>query len=308
MEESLAKLNAILAPHHEREYRDLPETYPILYVVGAPRSGTTLLSQLLSCHTNLGYINNLIAAFWQAPLYGIRLSRKLVPAPAPSSFQSEFGRTRGIHEPHEFGYFWSSLLGYEDLMQKDEAAERAIDWSRVRLVLANISHEFGGPVVFKYVPLGWHIAKMQEVLPKSCFVIVRRDPTLNAISLLKMRKQFLGSVERWASLKPLEYAQLKEQPYWRQVAGQVWYLDKSMAEQIERVGGRNCVDVTYENLCREPKRVLLAIRQLLKANGSEVDIVGTPPDSFAVSARTGETHEDFGMVKAAIESFYGRKA
>ncbi len=98
----LERLNNILAPYQEEDYQDLEEIYPTLHIIGAPRSGTTLMSQLISSHLNIGYINNLIAAFWQAPVYGIRLSKKLIPPGVSSSFRSSFGRTTYIHEPHEF--------------------------------------------------------------------------------------------------------------------------------------------------------------------------------------------------------------
>jgi len=43
------------------------EQLPILYIVGVPRSGTTLLSQLVSRYCPVGYINNLIARCWLRP-------------------------------------------------------------------------------------------------------------------------------------------------------------------------------------------------------------------------------------------------
>ena len=88
-EEHLANFNEILAPHEEAEYLARPETFSTLHVVGVPRSGTTLLAQLVASHLNIGCINNLIAAFWRAPVYGVRLSRKLLPEKLTSSLGSE---------------------------------------------------------------------------------------------------------------------------------------------------------------------------------------------------------------------------
>src|SRR5688572_30011389 len=53
---------------------DSSSQLPVVYIVGAPRSGTTLVSQLLAKYLDVGYINNLIARFWMRPLAGIRLS------------------------------------------------------------------------------------------------------------------------------------------------------------------------------------------------------------------------------------------
>ena len=86
----LDDLNQRLAAAHDQELVERPELFPTLHVVGPPRSGTTLLMQLLAAHLEVGYINNLIAAFWRAPLYGIRLSKKLCPRPADTRFVSSY--------------------------------------------------------------------------------------------------------------------------------------------------------------------------------------------------------------------------
>ena len=76
-ESFLDDLNLRLATFHDAEVTEQPEHFPTLHVVGPPRSGTTLLMQLLAAHLEVGYINNLIASFWRVPLYGIRLSKKV---------------------------------------------------------------------------------------------------------------------------------------------------------------------------------------------------------------------------------------
>jgi hypothetical protein len=304
-EKFLERLNAILAPYQDEDYQDLPEIYPTLHIIGAPHSGTTLLSQLISTHLDVGYINNLMAAFWRAPIYGIRLSKKLIPRSIPSSYCSDFGRTVGIQEPHEFGYFWSSVLGYEEMLQQPESFEQSINWPRLRLILINMTHAFGRPVVFKSFFLGWHIAKMQEVLPKTCFVRIRRDPTQTAISILKQRQKYLGSVGKWVGLKPAEYRWLKDEPYWRQVAGQVYYLEKSMTEQIQKVEGRNVIEVIYEELCRNPKRILEQVKNLFERNGVKVAWLSEPPDSFEISLEKAVSDQVYDQVKKAIQEFYG---
>ena len=44
----LEQLNAALAPGERASYRELEERFPTLHVVGAPRSGTTLVTQLVA--------------------------------------------------------------------------------------------------------------------------------------------------------------------------------------------------------------------------------------------------------------------
>lgn len=302
-EDFLAKLNDILAPYQEQEYRDLPELYPILHTIGVPRSGTTLLSQLMASHTNIGYINNLIASFWRAPVYGIRLSAKLISAGMPPSYQSDFGRTYGISEPHEFGYFWSSLLHYKEMRERDPADKSMVDWGRARLILNNMTHAFGKPIVFKSFLLGWHMREVQRVLPKTCWIRLRRDPVQNAFSILDMRQKMLGSMDCWASLKPKEYAWLANEPYWRQVAGQVFFIERKHSEQISHLPSTHVLDIIYEQLCNDPLAILEKIVTFLQAQGGDVEITSTPPDQFDYRIRSIHSHPVGGLVEQAFSEF-----
>jgi sulfotransferase family protein len=263
-EDFLERLNAILAPHEEAEYRDLEERFPTLHVVGAPRSGTTLLYQLVASGLEVGYVNNLVAAFWRAPATGIRLSRKL-RLDAESSFDSSFGRTQGIQEPHEFGYFWNHHLRYPDLSERPAGHEETIDWPALRRVILNMAEAQGGPVAFKPMLLVWHLEAMVRHMPRTCYVWIRREQRDTALSLMKMRLGLRGSYEAWASLQPL--ADLDGEPPWRQVAAQVVLLERTIEDAARRLGPDHLLPIRYERVCAEPAAVLEEIRDLMGAKG-----------------------------------------
>jgi hypothetical protein len=251
----------------------------------------------------VGHINNLIAAFWAAPCHGIRLSKKVLPRRVASSFASEFGRTSGIEEPHEFGYFWTRLLGYEELAQPEDSQSAAIDWNRVRVVLTNMVEAYGMPIVFKSFMLGWHIQEVQQVLPKTCFVRVRRDSVQNALSVLNTRRGYAADTDTWVGLKPREHAWLENESTWRQVAGQVVFTDAAVTREIQRAGGRNVLDVSYENMCTDPRGFLGQVRDLLNLHGARVELVGELPRSFQVSELPGNSPDEVEGVRAAVEEF-----
>ena len=300
----LARFNEILAPYQEEEYQDLPEVYPTVHVTGAPRSGTTVMAQLIASHLPMGCINNLIGAFWRAPVFGIQLSKQLIPPGLPSSLRSDFGRTATIHELHEFAYFWSDVLGYPEYAQQPDEFEEQIQWDRLRRVLINMTHAFGSAVLFKSFLLGFHIARVQAILPKTCFIRVRRNPVDNALSLLRFRQSVMGSLDDWVTLKPLEYESLRHEPFCRQVAGQVYFLEQSLTRQIEEVGGHNVLDVEYEQLCRNPKAVLEDVRDMLLANGQAVEITGDVPESLPVSRKRNFDPAICARVEQAVREHY----
>jgi len=299
----LAHLNNWLRQYQETSYRDLPETYPTFFVIGAPRSGTTLLMQLITTHLKVGYINNLVAAFWKAPEIGIRLSKKLLPLGMASSYESNFGRTTGISEPHEFGYFWRELLGEYAMEQPIDPTQDFVDWERMRRVLINMSHAFGLPVVYKTVQLSWRIEAMARALPRACFIRIRRDPVQNALSILQYRRTFYGDSEHWGSVKPSAYIWLKNEPYWKQIVGQIYFLEQETSRQIAAIGGRNVLEVDYQRLCTAPRQVLDDITALLQANGGDVERLSMPPDSFPPRERSLDP--DFAKMQAAVHDFYG---
>ena len=305
-ESFLSELNLRLAAAHDLELIDQPERFPTLHVVGPPRSGTTLLMQLLAAHLDVGYINNLIAAFWRAPLYGIRLSRKLCPQAPESRFVSRYGRTEEITEPHEFGYFWKELLGCSDLSEPIEGQLETIDWERVRMLLTAMTHEFGLPVVFKSFLVGWHAERICHELSRTCVVQIRRDPADTARSLYGMRKNYGGSIDTWTSLKPREYAWLKDEPVWDQLVGQVHFLERRFDREVAGVDPARVLRVEYSRLCADPRGVLEEVRELLSGqmqDGVEVNSRGTPPREFRLS-RGGEiSGEQSALLSAALKRF-----
>jgi len=303
-EDFIRQLNAHLSLIESSE--DLPEQFPTLHIIGAPRSGTTLLSQILTTHFNIGYINNLIATFWEAPTVGIKLSKKLLGTGFKSSYTSNFGRTSSIEEPHEFGYFWEHHLKYGDLHQKPSDFEDQIDWIRLANTLKNMVHTYERPILFKSFLLGFHIERIQEILPMTCFVNVKRDPIQNALSLLKYRREVLGSENRCGSIVPIEYSLLVDEPYWIQVVGQVYYLEQNIQRQIQNVSGRNVVTIQYETLCKDTKQELDKVYHLLQQHWQGVEF-SPPTQSFSyteATLKTEQDYRDYEYVKQAVSYFY----
>lgn len=262
-EQILKLMNTTLHQAEDELIENVEERFPTIHIIGAPRSGTTLLIQLLAERLGVGYINNLIAAFWKAPLFGIALSNQLLNTDFRSSYSSKFGRTNRIQEPHEFGYFWNYHLNYDDFLQKDVTHENSIDWERLATVLKNMCRAIDKPVVFKSFLLGFHAARLVEQLPKSCFIYVRRNLIDNALSILKMRRNYVGDVDEWASIKPKQYSFLKDRDRYVQVMGQVLFLEYEYFKQLEQIPDKNKLIIDYTDLCSQPDTILNEVRELI---------------------------------------------
>jgi hypothetical protein len=297
----LGDLNAALAAFEDERYAALEETLPTLHVIGAPRSGTTLLHQVVSSGLDVGSVTNLVAAFWRAPVTGLRLARSLGAHRVDSAFDSTFGRTRGIVEPHEFGYFWNHHLRYPDLAERAPEHADTIDWERLALIIRNMAAAAGAPFVFKPMLLTWHLERMVEVMPRTCYVWIRRDRRATATSLLGMRRSVFGADDVWASLQPREA--LDDEPPWRQVAAQVVLLERTIAAAVRRLGPDRVLESTYEELCGDPVGVLEKVRTLMGRHGCAPDLVTPSLAPFSPDPSDALEREFGDRIEAAIAHF-----
>lgn len=282
-EEVITSLNDQLAKSQNQILDDVHEDFPTVHILGAPRSGTTLVSQLIPSFLPFGHINNLIAAFWKAPVYGVELSNKLLGNNYKSNFQSDFGRTSGINEPHEFGYFWNYHLKYEQLQQKAQEHEKNVDWHRLSVLLKNITHSYQRPVVFKSFLAGFHSHKLYSQLNKTGFIYLKRDLVDNTLSILKLRKELNGDPAIWGSIKPRQYEVLKNLTVYEQIVGQILCLEHEYMTQLENIPNKNKIIASYEEICANPSSFLKRIsRSFLQNEDGEIE--GLP--NLEVKAKT----------------------
>jgi hypothetical protein len=282
-ENFLSDLNQELLPWELAAYQDYPESQPFIFVFGVPRSGTTLLGQLVAYCLDVGYINNLSARFWLAPVTGIRLSKIMLGGKKDTSFESHYATTHDLSDLHEFGYFWRYWLKKESLDSFVHAAENehTIDWVGLKRTLLNIQNEFGKAVAFKNIFGAYHIERFIQLLDKCLFVYIERDPVDNAISILSAREKFYSDPRLWWSTVPLEYERLKDLPALEQIGGQVYFLRQFYQRQFETIAHTRIVKTTYKEVCENPAQVLRKIQEnSLHYFGDELSIVEKPPAQF----------------------------
>src|SRR5699024_4725866 len=138
--------------------------------------------------------------------------------------------------------------------------------------LKNIIQAFGKPVAFKSFVMGWHASLMQQHLNKTCFVWIRRNPLDNALSLLETREKHFGSRNNWSTLKPNNYESLKGGTPYEQVAAQVYYMEQTYQEQLNKLPKSNYLILQYEEVCKNSAAALKAVRDMLNKHGGSVTL------------------------------------
>lgn len=307
-EDILADFNNALRPL-ELQYIsqfDQPQ-YPVIFIAGTQRSGTTLLMQLLIAYFDVGYVSNLMARFWRAPYIGALLFKELRQKKRSRSpdFTSELGTTYGYEGPHEFGYFWQHWFPYNETHQTSTEDLDRMNVGLFRRELAAMESAFDAPLAFKNpIVVSLNIESLARILPTAIFLICRREPIYVAQSTLLSRMKFHDRKDQWFSVKPQEYLWLKERPYPEQIAGQIFYTEKKIKESLGKIGPQRHLAIEYDELCNNPERAMKRIRDLLAQSRYDLTRTGYSPKPFKCTDIQRVDDGEFERLQEACDLFY----
>jgi len=286
-ESRLEELNAMLRPVQLAREAGLdgPE-HPVVFIIGAPRSGTTLVSQLLARSGQFGYVSNFVARFWHAPAVGALIERSLAMRTADTSnaYESNYGVTRGWASPHEFGYFWSYWFDRGQRTHVVPSGKLAeIDRGALRRRIASLEAVYAQPLAFKNNTwCTFQASWLADAFPSAIFVVCRRDPLYLAQSLLLARRERLGSSELWWSVRPPTYDRIRTLPWWEQVVAQALDTERTMLQEVRRIAPARVIEAPYADVCADPIALVRSIARCceLPAHAHDADYTGIPT-SFA---------------------------
>lgn len=226
-----------------------PRFVPV-FIVGPPRSGTTLLYQAACAGLRVAYPTNLMVegGLETAPHLYRALARLLGRRMEVLDFTSEHGRTRGPGSPHEAGALWNRW--FDDTHHLRPGAETAM-----KTAIACIEEVFEAPFVNKNVMHVPRLVALAGALPTARFVEVRRDLAATARSIERARVK-AGATTAWWSVKPSNTAELLGLSLADQARGQVLGVQADLARARAVVGAERFFEVEYEALCAAPRTVL----------------------------------------------------
>jgi hypothetical protein len=246
---------------------DLGPDYPIVFVMGPLRSGTTLFMQWLASTGVVAYPTNLLSRFYGAPAMGAQIQllltdpqfnfrNEILDFNCPVAFESENGKTRGALAPNEFWYFWRRFLPFRELdWLPDQTLFEVVDQPRLVSELSALTQVFGKPFALKSMILNYNIPFLDAIFKQALFVQIKRDPVANVASILEARKRQLGSENAWYSFKIPEYPQLQNLDPVAQSAGQLHYINRAVTQGMASVDESRKLVVQYEDFCRQPAAV-----------------------------------------------------
>lgn len=256
---------------------EVPLSQPPVFIVGAPRSGSTLLYQLIVVGFDVGYLSNLHCRLHGAPALIERIAgRRLQP---PAVFSSDHGRTEGLAAPSECGPYWYRFFRkspqYVPLAEADSGALRDL-----RASVRALGDAAGRPVVFKNLLNSLRLEPLGEALPEAIFLVVQRDLADNVASILAARRSLRGDETAWWSAEPPDVDLLRGRAPEDQATGQVRGIHALIDSAKQRFGADRFLDISYEHLCADTHAVLSEISAFASGHGLELALRRPVPSSF----------------------------
>jgi len=185
---------------------------PLVVIISLPRSGATLLSQVLASCTDIGYISNRMAEYWNNPLEGLCKDKVFHNPKFFSNFKSCYGNTEGLDEPHEWGWFWSKQTNKEIVRGLKELLERSdkplLINSTYAMDKVKLLEKSGIPILKAYIG---------------------RNPFYVVNSIVNARIERYGDINHWYGHKPKDYNEIRKvKPPVLQIVKQVESLRKQL--------------------------------------------------------------------------------
>lgn len=243
------------------------QTFPLLLIVGPPRSGTTLVYQVLASCLDVSYFSNCNALFPRSPLAAARLFGHNVD-PGVGPFQSLYGNTRTLRDVNDGFHIWNRFLG-EDRYTAPGSVSPAVAGDMAHF-LSSWSRIARKPLLNKNNRNLACASLLAAALPNAHFLIVRRDPHYVAQSLLNARDWIQGSRKRGWGLNSEDSSPATDPV--ETVCRQVCSNEELISRQREAIGSDRCTDIAYEDFCAAPTdfvQQVAAISPFIKVRSPE---------------------------------------
>ncbi|WP_417326347.1 sulfotransferase [Halarcobacter sp.] len=250
------------------KYGSQPLKHQPVFIIGAPRTGSTILYQTLTNQLDVLYIDNLVCKFYRNSFFGFWLSNKLFEKKAHNCFKSNHGDTSecGLHAPSECGGFWYRWLPTDrHFIDYDDITDKMIE--QIRQEITTIINYFDKPLIFNNNNAGLRIRLLQKCFPNAKYIVADREPLFVAQSLLKARKIFYHSYDTWWSIMPKNYNDIIKEPYYKQVVLQHYLINKQIyADLNELVGKSFHLTILYKKFTADKKETIKNIVNLINYN------------------------------------------
>lgn len=231
--------------------------HPIILIVGPPRSGSTLVYQVISRFCEVTYPDNLNSLFPRSSLLAMKWMSRTTP-PKKAALRSCYGQTSRLCDPNEGFYLWDQWLGTDRYTTAESLSTKTI--SEMNAFFATWTDHAGKPFVNKNNRSTACIELLSKCLTNSYFVVVQRDDRDIVRSIIRGREFVQGDRRKpWGLDSQDTHATDDPLGYINDVCEQVQRISATINRHIQSVDEERVVSIPYQEFCKQPHSMLTRI-------------------------------------------------
>lgn len=277
---------------------------PLIFVCGPPRSGTTLVAQVLIKFLPVYYFNNLTSIFPNSPIISNKIAKRFLKNGNQSvNFKSLYGRTSELKAPNDALYLWDRWTKVD--RKSIPHAIRNEDKLKMKHFFGAVEKFSGLPLVNKNNKLNTFADKVAEILDSAYFICLDRDPVYLAQSEL-IASRFIHDDDKipyGVLFNPTDKYKGKSLDPIEQVCNQVLSHKEAMLQQESQIGKERFIIVRYEEFCAEPAKWLNKISEKILGQSLDIDSLTNDLPPFQISNNIKLNQEEFNR----IENFFNKE-
>jgi len=222
-----------------QNFEELSRELNPVFIVGAPRTGSTILYQYLIKHFKFAYFSNLMALFPSAMIKLVRLYPHAASGYRGDLKDSHFGYVPGLYSPNEAGKICTKWFDHDFHDGKKDLIINTFN---------AISHFTKSPVLQKNLKNSLRIKVLLDLFPNARFIYIKRDLLFTAQSLILARREIFGDDSVWLSVEPEGHKDILDKSPFYQVIWQVLKIEKQIEEDLVK-NGKQVYTLQYEDFC-----------------------------------------------------------
>ena len=239
---------------------------PAIFILAPPRSGSTLLYQLLTESFYNVHLTNVWNLFYSLPVLGSLISEGLCGNHRPR-FESVRGFVPGLCGEAEGMKFWLHWMGQG--LKPDESRLKGKKLNKLKGLLSKRYASEDLVWISGYIGHVFSIDFLRNHWPNSVFIHLYRDMLSNAHSIYKLFP------DEWFSLDPGGIPEVAENRY-DEIARQVTSIHSIILDYY----GKDVYSVSYEKLCESPHQIMDEIIDFAGANDITLQRKNSLPERF----------------------------
>jgi len=252
--------------------QEKPKFEPV-FIIGPPRSGSTILFQVLTNYLDILYINNLVNLAKKNPFFGFFLTHKFLKTELHDTYDSKYGisNQENLVAPNE-GVFWYKWLHgnghYSDKFSLSEKQKKEF-----KNTIFAIINKYQKPFLIKNLSFSVRIKLLNDIFPKAKYIYIKREPVFVAQSIFQAKKKLKIPENKLWSIKPKNYKELEKLNNVQQISRQVFEIEKHINQDKELIDQKNFLEINYTEFCSNSHLEFLKIKEFIGADIKNYSIV-----------------------------------